>query len=69
MLEQASRLAPEETQENRLCRHYWIIEIARGPVSKGTCRLCEEIRAFSNHVEDAPDPDDDLIVRSSEWDL
>ena len=30
------------------CAHYWIIETADGPVSKGECQLCGEEREFSN---------------------
>jgi hypothetical protein len=39
------------------CCHYWIIGVADGPVSNGTCKLCGEKREFSNHMrlsEDAP---------------
>ena len=33
------------------CAHYWIIEKADGPRSKGRCRLCGEEREFSNSTE------------------
>ena len=32
------------------CAHYWIIETAEGPVSKGKCQLCGEKREFNNSV-------------------
>ena len=30
------------------CRHYWVIESASGPTSKGVCKFCGEIREFQN---------------------
>jgi len=30
------------------CRHYWIIEGARGPTSRGICKFCGEEREFHN---------------------
>ncbi len=30
------------------CSHYWIIEIASGPESRGVCRYCGEEREFLN---------------------
>ncbi len=33
------------------CPHHWIIETANGPTSQGKCRLCREVREFSNSVE------------------
>ena len=34
------------------CVHYWIIEPADGPVSRGTCHICLEVRDFKNFVND-----------------
>jgi len=34
------------------CHHYWIIEIANGPKSKGVCKYCGETRSFLNAVPD-----------------
>jgi len=34
------------------CRHYWIIERAAGPVSKGVCALCNAEREFKNDLRD-----------------
>ena len=42
-----------ETPIELLCRHYWIIEHANGPVSKGECRYCRETREFQNSVFEA----------------
>ena len=36
------------------CRHYWVIEPANGPISKGVCRFCGEIREFKNSVGEEP---------------
>jgi hypothetical protein len=30
------------------CHHYWIIEIANGPKSRGECKYCGETRDFLN---------------------
>jgi hypothetical protein len=32
------------------CPHYWIIEFAWGPVSKGACKTCGEERLFRNQL-------------------
>jgi hypothetical protein len=36
--------------EKKRCVHYWMIEPAHGPTSKGVCRMCDLIRAFTNAV-------------------
>ena len=39
--------------------HYWIIEAADGPTSKGACKICGEERSFTNQfVLFAIPPDD-----------
>ena len=30
------------------CRHYWVIESAEGPTSKGVCKLCGAEKEFFN---------------------
>ena len=30
------------------CRHYWVIEVANGPVSRGKCKYCGEKKDFLN---------------------
>ena len=30
------------------CRHYWIIEVANGPVSRGSCKYCGLKKEFYN---------------------
>jgi len=39
------------------CKHHWVIEAANGPVSNGKCRLCGEVKEFSNSTE----------IRSAGW--
>ncbi len=34
------------------CRHYWIIEMAYGPKSRGACQYCGEERDFLNSMPD-----------------
>ena len=38
------------------CRHYWIIEIANGPKSRGVCRYCGVSRDFLNSIPDLNAP-------------
>jgi len=35
------------------CRHYWNIEAADGPTSRGVCKVCGEEREFLNSWSDA----------------
>ena len=34
------------------CSHYWIIEIANGPKSRGVCKYCGKSRNFLNSMPD-----------------
>jgi len=34
------------------CHHYWLIEKARGPKSKGECKYCRKRKDFSNFIPD-----------------
>ena len=34
------------------CSHYWIIEMANGPKSRGVCKHCGESRDFLNTMPD-----------------
>ncbi|MCX7912575.1 MAG: hypothetical protein N2506_06420 [Dehalococcoidales bacterium] len=49
---------PQAEAETGQCRHYWVIETARGPKSSGRCRYCGEIREFLNSM-----PEYSLIKR------
>lgn len=39
--------------EQPTCRHHWRIESPNGSTSMGTCKLCSEIREFSNSSTDS----------------
>lgn len=41
-----------EDQSAPICCHYWIIETAHGPISRGECQICHEVRDFKNSVFD-----------------
>lgn len=43
--------APEEQKTK--CSHYWIIETAHGPTSKGVCKYCGEEKEFLNAWQDS----------------
>ena len=32
------------------CHHYWVIEIANGPESRGVCQHCGEEKVFLNAI-------------------
>ena len=34
------------------CHHYWVIEAANGPESKGMCKYCGEVKTFLNTMPD-----------------
>jgi hypothetical protein len=34
------------------CRHHWIIEMASGPTSLGTCKICGTEKHFDNVLEE-----------------
>lgn len=40
--------APEKLETGSKCQHYWVIEGARGSISRGMCKLCGEEREFYN---------------------
>ena len=42
----------EEGRSIPACHHHWIIEPATGPVSRGQCQSCQEVREFKNSVGD-----------------
>ncbi len=41
-----------------VCRHYWVIEPAGGPLSHGVCKTCKETRVFKNFLDGVPFNDD-----------
>jgi len=38
----------QENTENEQCHHYWVIEVANGPKSRGVCKYCGEKKEFLN---------------------
>ncbi|HUU63419.1 MAG TPA: hypothetical protein VMX96_05820 [Dehalococcoidia bacterium] len=40
--------APQEPASKGNCCHYWIIEPADGPTSKGMCQFCGAEKEFAN---------------------
>ena len=38
------------------CRHYWIIEMANGPKSRGVCKNCGKARDFLNTIPEITIP-------------
>ena len=41
---------PHNSVSQDQCHHYWIIEIANGPKSRGVCKYCGENRYFLNAI-------------------
>ena len=37
-----------------MCTHYWVIDAANGPMSRGVCKLCGQVREFENSIEYRP---------------
>jgi hypothetical protein len=42
----------EDKPQERVCHHYWVIEVANGPTSLGRCKHCGETRDFFNAFPD-----------------
>ena len=42
----------QDYEATEQCHHYWIIEAANGPKSKGMCKYCGEIKYFLNTMPD-----------------
>jgi hypothetical protein len=38
----------QEKTEKQPCHHFWVIEVANGPGSIGTCKYCGETKEFLN---------------------
>ena len=39
---------PEKNKKEEKCHHFWVIDVANGPSSMGTCKYCGEKREFLN---------------------
>ena len=64
MVQQASRPVPGMEEVKAVCRHHWVIEASKGPVSVGVCQLCEERREFKNYIESAPWGEESSVPQS-----
>ncbi len=60
--EETKQVAREE-QPAPACCHYWIIETANGPISRGECEICHEVRDFKNSVFDMERGSQDIRSR------
>jgi len=38
----------EEKPAKEQCHHYWVIEVANGPESRGQCKYCGATKEFMN---------------------
>lgn len=47
---------PEQKIDDNVCNHFWVIEIANGPRSRGVCKFCGESKDFYNSITDINDP-------------
>ena len=43
---------PEEQLAKEGCQHCWIIELANGPTSEGSCKFCGAKKIFFNSMPD-----------------
>jgi len=47
-MKQRCKERPEEKPPEEKCHHYWIIEVADGPKSRGQCKYCGATKEFMN---------------------
>ena len=45
---QAIQARPQAVTPKDQCHHYWVIEVANGPESRGTCKYCGVKKEFLN---------------------
>ena len=48
-------VVPSRSNQQKLdalmpCPHHWVIDRPNGPVSRGVCKLCQEVREFENSI-------------------
>ena len=49
MRQRTKEKAPEKIKkEEQNCHHFWVIDVANGPKSLGTCKYCGEQKEFLN---------------------
>lgn len=59
-----SKAILEEPVGRDKCRHYWVIESAKGPISRGVCKFCGMEKEFKNYLTDLPWWDSDTFSPS-----
>jgi len=47
------KIAPDEAAKKGKCCHYWVIETPEGPISKGVCKVCGEVKEFDSFGPDS----------------
>ena len=50
-------VVPSSSNQRKLdefmaCTHHWEIDRPNGPVSRGVCKLCQEVREFENSINE-----------------
>ena len=48
MMRNRNNMKEQKSAVTTTCRHYWVIEAASGPTSRGVCKICGEKRVFHN---------------------
>lgn len=49
-MRQKANEAEKNKMEEDQCHHFWVIEIANGPKSRGECKYCGETKIFHNSL-------------------
>jgi hypothetical protein len=55
----------EKPVARSMCKHHWLIEPPDGPISKGVCKLCGEVKVFDNVLEELLSNRDSVAARDS----
>lgn len=58
--------AVEEAVAKGKCRHYWLIETPKGPISRGVCKHCGVEKDFYNSVRHLLDDGQNTKSRGEE---
>jgi hypothetical protein len=48
MRQKVKERVEEQSKPEEQCHHFWVIEVANGPSSVGTCKYCGEKKEFLN---------------------
>jgi hypothetical protein len=52
MKQKVKERTEEKPVEDNNCNHYWVIEVANGPTSRGQCKHCGATKEFMNSFPD-----------------